>query len=202
MTRPSPSSQRALALAAASGDVVLDALAQLPPRGRPTQRQGDYRRAIDCLRAGPWRPSTGQRAPRALRRFRPARPCCPAPTLPGAMPSVGTFAEAMSACGRRRSRIAEAAASAPASLTTAWWGIGFSRSARATLAPGDSPCWNGPWASVRSVDILGRFPRRSRRPWGLANALVWAHRRGRAAAHPGAGTRDCHGKSQTESGDL
>ena len=41
--------QRALALAAASGEVVLHALANLY-LGRAYQIQGDYRRAIDCLR--------------------------------------------------------------------------------------------------------------------------------------------------------
>ena len=40
--------QRALALATASGEVVLQALAN-QRLGQAYQAQGDYRRAIDCL---------------------------------------------------------------------------------------------------------------------------------------------------------
>src|SRR5262249_58221669 len=43
------SAQRALALATASGDVVLQALANYY-LGLASQAQGDYRRAIDCFR--------------------------------------------------------------------------------------------------------------------------------------------------------
>jgi tetratricopeptide (TPR) repeat protein len=45
---PIATAQRALALATASGDAVLHALANFY-LGRAYQAQGDYRRAIDCL---------------------------------------------------------------------------------------------------------------------------------------------------------
>ena len=52
--------QRALALATAGEDVVLQALAN-HYLGRAYQAQGDYRRAIDCF-SRPWRPSRGRGA--------------------------------------------------------------------------------------------------------------------------------------------
>ena len=60
MTQAIAAAQRALALATASGEAVLQALANLY-LGAAYQAQGDYRRAIDCF-GRPWRPSTGRGA--------------------------------------------------------------------------------------------------------------------------------------------
>src|SRR5262249_6359329 len=65
--------QRALALATASGDVVLHAVTN-QYLGTAYQAQGDYRRAIECL--GQTVASLGA-APRALRRCSPARHALP-----------------------------------------------------------------------------------------------------------------------------
>ena len=67
--------QRALALATASGDVVLQALANLC-LGRAYHAQGDYRRAIDCLR------QTVASLDGARRHERFGQPVLPAVRLP------------------------------------------------------------------------------------------------------------------------
>jgi tetratricopeptide (TPR) repeat protein len=112
--------QRALALAMASDDVVLHALANLH-LGQAYQAQGDFRRAIDCLRQtlisieGAGRhehfgqvilPAVGSRTWLAV---------CHA--------ELGMFAEG-SALGEEGLRIAEAMEQ-PASIMRAYWGVGL-----------------------------------------------------------------------------
>jgi class 3 adenylate cyclase/tetratricopeptide (TPR) repeat protein len=121
--------QRALALAMASDDVVLHALANLH-LGQAYQAQGDSRRAIDCLRQtltsleGARRhehfgqvilPAVGSRAWLAV---------CHA--------ELGMFAEG-SALGEEGLRIAEAMEQ-PASIMRAYWGVGL-----LSLRQGDLP---------------------------------------------------------------
>ena len=111
--------QRALALAAASGDVTLQLLANLH-LGIAYQTQGDYRRSIDCLaqtmtaldsvepheRAGEFLPAV----------FTPAH-------LAASHAELGTFAEGRSV-GDKGLQIAEAV-DHPMSLTFALWGSGL-----------------------------------------------------------------------------
>ena len=85
MTRPSPSGQRALALATASGDVVLQALAN-HYLGIVYHAQGDYRQAIDCFRQTV-ASLDGARRHERFGLTSPALPCTPVPSSPGAMPS-------------------------------------------------------------------------------------------------------------------
>jgi class 3 adenylate cyclase/tetratricopeptide (TPR) repeat protein len=112
--------QRALALATASGDVVLHALANLH-LGITYQRQGDYRRAIDCFG------QTVASLDGARRRERFGDFVLPAvlsrANLAECHAELGTFAEGR-ALGEEGLRIAEAV-NHPPSLMTAWWGIGL-----------------------------------------------------------------------------
>jgi class 3 adenylate cyclase/tetratricopeptide (TPR) repeat protein len=114
------SGQRALALATASGDVILRALAN-QYLGYTYKAQGDYRRAIDCLR-------------QAAASFDGARrhEGFAAETLPAVISRVhlawgyaelGTFAEG-SALGEEGLRIAEAVAHTR-NLMVASWGLGL-----------------------------------------------------------------------------
>ena len=100
------SAQRALALATASGDVVLHALANLY-LGVAYQAQGDYRRAIDCLR------QTVASLDGARRRERFGQVILPAVQsrafLAACHAELGMFAEG-SALGEEGLRIAEAVA--------------------------------------------------------------------------------------------
>ena len=135
--------QRALALATAGGEVVLQALANLG-LGFTYHAQGDYRRAIDCLG------QTVAALEGARRHERFGQVQLPAVLsrayLATCHAELGMFAEGR-AFGEEGLRIAEAAAH-PGSLMFASLG---GRSAvpppRATC-PGRSPCSNGPWASV------------------------------------------------------
>ena len=109
--------QRALALATASGDVVLHALANRY-LGLAYQAQGDYRQAIDCF--GQTVASLeGHGATSAS-----ARSILPAVIsrayLAWCHAELGTFAEGR-ALGDEGLRIAEAVAH-PASLMYAYWG--------------------------------------------------------------------------------
>ena len=121
--------QRALALATASGEVVLHALAN-HYLGRAYQAQGDYRRAIDCF--GQTVASLdGARRHERFRSGHPARgglPCL----LARCHAELGMFAEG-SALGEEGLRIAEAV-NHPASLMCAYWGIGL-----LSLRQGDLP---------------------------------------------------------------
>ena len=121
--------QRALALATASGDVVLQALAN-HYLGRAYQAQGDYRRAIDCFR------QTVASLDGARRHERFGQVILPAVLsrawLAWCHAELGTFAEGR-ALGEEGLRIAEAV-DHPASLMIASWGIGL-----LALRQGDLP---------------------------------------------------------------
>jgi class 3 adenylate cyclase/tetratricopeptide (TPR) repeat protein len=112
--------QRALALATASGEVVLHAQANLR-LGIVYRAQGDYRRAIDCLR-GAVAPLEGVR-----RRERFGQVHLPAVLsrafLAWCHAELGTFAEGR-ALGDEGLRIAEAVAH-PGSLMFASWVLGL-----------------------------------------------------------------------------
>ena len=121
--------QRALTLATAGGDVVLQALANVR-LGQAYHAQGDYRRAIDCF---------GQTVAffeGARRRERFGLPFLPAVLsrawLAACHAELGTFAEGR-ALGEEGLRIAEAVAH-PGSLMLASWGIGL-----LALRQGDLP---------------------------------------------------------------
>ena len=121
--------QRALALATAGGEVVLQALAN-HYLGVAYQAQGDYRRAIDCFG------QTVASLDGARRRERFGQPILPAvlsrARLAWCHAELGTFAEGR-ALGDEGLRIAEAVAH-PASLMCASWGVGL-----LSLRQGDLP---------------------------------------------------------------
>jgi tetratricopeptide (TPR) repeat protein len=123
------SAQRALALATAYGDVVLQALANLR-LGLPYGAQGDYRRAIDCLRQTVASLDGARRRERFGRVFLPA--VLSRAWLAWCHAELGTFAEDR-ALGDEGLRIAEAV-DHPASLMIASWGIGL-----LALRQGDLP---------------------------------------------------------------
>jgi tetratricopeptide (TPR) repeat protein len=121
--------QRALTLATASGEVVLQALAN-QYLGRAYRAQGDYRRAIDCLR----QTVTFFDGARSRERF--GLPFLPAVTsradLAACHAELGTFAEGI-ALGEEGLRVSEVVAH-PGSLMFGSWGIGL-----LTLRQGDLP---------------------------------------------------------------
>ena len=112
--------QRALALAMASGDVVLQALANRY-LGVAYQFQGDYRRAIDCLRQTLASIEEAQTHERFGQAYLPA--VLSRAWLARSYAELGTFAEGR-ALGEEGLRIAEAVAH-PGSLMWASWGIGL-----------------------------------------------------------------------------
>jgi tetratricopeptide (TPR) repeat protein len=123
----SAAAQRALALATAGGEVVLQAQAN-QRLGAAYQAQGDYRRAIDCL---------GQAVASldgVQRRERFGQPILPAVMCRGWLAlchaELGMFTEGI-ALGEEGLRIAEAVAH-PASFMIASWGLG-----RLALRQGD-----------------------------------------------------------------
>jgi class 3 adenylate cyclase/tetratricopeptide (TPR) repeat protein len=114
------SGQRALALATAGGDAVLHAVAN-QYLGFAYKAQGDYRRAIDCLR------QTAAFFDGARRHERVGTETLPAVLsrahLAWGHAELGTFAQG-SALGEEGLRIAEAAAH-PRNLMVALWGLGL-----------------------------------------------------------------------------
>ena len=110
--------ERALALATAGGDVVLHALANYQ-LGHTYHAQGDYRRAIDCLRQ-PVAFFDGARRHEYFGQFLTAVGSCA--FLAWSYAELGMFAEGR-AFGDEGLRIAEVAAH-PGSLMMASWGIG------------------------------------------------------------------------------
>ena len=145
--------QRALALAMASGDVVLHALAN-QYLGLAYQHQGDYRRAIDCFKQTMAVPRRGA-PPRALRAGLLARRALPCLSSPGAMPSWGRSPRAVPSgkkgSGLPRRLLTPLASWMPRVGSVCW------PSAKATC-PGHSPCSNEPWASVRTRTSQLYFP--------------------------------------------
>jgi class 3 adenylate cyclase/tetratricopeptide (TPR) repeat protein len=121
--------QRALALATASGDVVLHALAN-QYLGAAYQDQGDYRRAIDYLRQAMAFFDGAQRYERFGQVLLPA--VLSRANLAACHAELGMFAEGI-ALGDEGLRIAEAVAH-PVSLLFASWGIGL-----LSLRQGDLP---------------------------------------------------------------
>jgi class 3 adenylate cyclase/tetratricopeptide (TPR) repeat protein len=112
--------QRALALASAAGEVVLQALAN-QYLGFAYQAQGDYPRAIDCLGQSLASLEGSRRYERFGRVFIPAVLC--RARLPWSHAELGTFAEG-TALGEEGLRIAEAV-DHPASVMMASWGTGL-----------------------------------------------------------------------------
>ena len=159
MTRPSPPASVALALATASGDVVLQALANLC-LGFAYAAQGDYRRAIDCHRQTVVVLDGARRYERFGQVLLPAVHARALLVLCHA--ELGTFAEG-SALGAEGLQIAEAVAH-PASLMFAYYGIGLLAPAPRRPAPGHSPGSNGRWVSVSEADLPAYFPG-WQRPW-------------------------------------
>ena len=114
------SGQRALALATAVRDVVLQALAS-NYLGMAYQGQGDYRRAIDCLGQTVTSLDGARRRERFGRAFLPA--VLSRAALAACHAELGTFAEGRT-LGEEGLRIAEAVAH-PGSLIYVAWGVGL-----------------------------------------------------------------------------
>jgi class 3 adenylate cyclase/tetratricopeptide (TPR) repeat protein len=131
------SAQRALALATAYGDVLLQGLANRY-LGFAYEAQGDYRRAIDCLKQTVASLDGAQRRERFGRVFLPA--VLSRTWLAACHAELGMFVEGK-ALGDEGMRIAEAVVH-PASLMAAFWGIGL-----LSLRQGDLP---------RAVSLLER----------------------------------------------
>jgi tetratricopeptide (TPR) repeat protein len=112
--------QRMLALAAAGGEIVLQALANLY-LGNSYQYQGDYHRAADCFRQAMAALKGVQRRER-LGQVNPPAVLCRA-HLAWCHAELGTFPEGRT-LGEEGLRIAEAVAS-PVSVMYAAWGIGL-----------------------------------------------------------------------------
>ena len=180
--------QRALALATASGDVVLQALAN-QYLGTAYQAQGDYRRAIDCFR------QTVASLDGARRHERFGQVILPAVLsrayLAWCHAELGTFAEGR-ALGEEGLRIAEAVAH-PGSLMFASVGD------RSAGPPPRRPAQGAPPARTGRGHLSGRGP-----PGlfpldgcGLGCGVHpgRARRRRRAAAHAGDGTGHCNGNA-------
>jgi tetratricopeptide (TPR) repeat protein len=121
--------QRALALATASGEPILQVLANLS-LGYAYHAQGDYRRAIDCLGQTVASFEGAQRHERFGQVFLPAVQS--RALLAACHAQTGTFAEGR-VLGKEGLRIAEAVAH-PGSLMHASWGIGL-----LALRQGDLP---------------------------------------------------------------
>ena len=147
--------QRALALATAGGEVVLQALANLG-LAHTYHAQGDYHRAIDCLR------QTVVSLDGAQRRERFGQVSLPAVLsrayLAWCYAELGMFAEGRT-LGEEGLRIAEAV-NHPGSLTLASWGIGL-----LALRQGDLsralPLLERAMGICQEVDIPFFFPRQA-----------------------------------------
>jgi tetratricopeptide (TPR) repeat protein len=114
------SAQRALALATAREDIILQALAN-KNLGQAYQAQGDYRRAIDCLGQTVASLEGAQRHERFGQVFLPA--VHSRAWLAWCHADLGTFAEGR-AFGEEGVRIAEAV-DHPGSLMVVSWGLGL-----------------------------------------------------------------------------
>ena len=145
--------ERALALATAGGDVVLQALAN-QNLGFAYQAQGDYRRAIDCLGQAVASLEGARRHERFGQVFLPA--VCSCAWLAECHAELGTFAEGR-ALGDEGLRIAEAVAH-PASLMMALWGIGLLALSQGDL-PRALPRLERAAGICRDMDLPGFFPR-------------------------------------------
>jgi tetratricopeptide (TPR) repeat protein len=145
--------ERMLALAAASGEIVLQALANLY-LGNTYQHQGDYRRAIDCFMQTMTAFKGVQRRER-LGQVNPPAVLCRA-HLAWCHAELGTFPEGR-ALGEEGLRIAEAVAS-PVSVMYAAWGIGLLALRQGDL-PRALPVLERAIDICRDVDLPNYFPR-------------------------------------------
>ena len=141
--------------------------------GLAYQAQGDYRRAIDCLR------QTVASLDGARHRERFGEVSLPAVLSRAALATchaeLGMFAEGR-ALGEEGLQIAEAAVH-PASLMWAYWGLGLLSLRQGDLCQGTPPSSNGPWASVRTrTSRLGSpgwlQPWARRIPWAGASLTL------------------------------
>ena len=190
----SAAAQRALAVATAGREVVLQALANYY-LGTASQAQGDYWQAIDCLGQTVTFLEGARRYERFGRVFLPAVQC--RAWLAACHAELGMFAEGR-AYGDEGLRIAEAVAH-PGSLMFALWGVGL-----LALRHGDLPRASPP-ARTRHGPLSGRGPP-SLFPvdrGGLGSGVYSgrARRRRRTAAHAGDGAGHCGGHD-TLSGSL
>ena len=178
--------QRALALATASGEVVLHALANLG-LGFTYYAQGDYHRAIDCLGQTVVSLDGAQRRERFGQVFLPA--VLSRTYLAWCHAELGTFAEGRT-LGEEGLRIAEAV-DHPASLMVASWGIGLAGPPPRRPAQGAPPARTG-YGHLSGRGPPALFPLDS---CGLGRGVYprRAHRRRRAVAHAGHGTDHCNG---------
>jgi DNA-binding winged helix-turn-helix (wHTH) protein/tetratricopeptide (TPR) repeat protein len=145
--------QRALALATASGDVVLQAEAH-NRLGVAYQDQGDYRRAIDCFRQAIAFFDGVRHRERFVNFLLPAVLC--RARLAWCSAELGTFAEGRS-LGHEGLRIAEAAAHPP-SLMFASWGVGLLSLYEGHL-PTALPFLERAVGLCQEVDLQAYFPR-------------------------------------------
>jgi class 3 adenylate cyclase/tetratricopeptide (TPR) repeat protein len=147
------SAQRATALATADGDVILKALAN-QRLGRAYWAQGDYWRAIDCLRQTVVSLEGAQRHESFGQVFPPA--VNSRAWLAACHAELGTFA-AGSAFGEEGLRIAEAVEH-PASLMMALWGIGLLALRQGGL-PRALPLLERAIGICQDADLPAYFPR-------------------------------------------
>jgi tetratricopeptide (TPR) repeat protein len=144
---------RALALATASGDVVLQAEAN-NRLGVAYQDQGDYRRAIDCFRQALACFDRVRHRERFVNVLLPAVLC--RARLAWCDAELGMFAEGRS-LGSEGLRIAEAAAHPP-SLMFASWGVGLLSLYEGHL-PTALPCLERAVGLCLEADLSAYFPR-------------------------------------------
>jgi tetratricopeptide (TPR) repeat protein len=144
--------QRALALATASGDAVLHALANLR-LGQAYQAQGDYRRAIACLRQTVASLEGARRHERFGLTHLPA--VIARARLTWCHAELGTFAEG-DALGEEGLQIVETAAH-PGSLMHAAWGMGLLALRRGDL-PRALPLLERAIGICQDVDLQAYFP--------------------------------------------
>jgi tetratricopeptide (TPR) repeat protein len=144
--------QRALALATAGGEVVLQALANAH-LGGVYQAQGEYRRAIDCFEQT-MASLTGERCHERFGQiYLPAVRC--RANLASCHAELGRFAEGI-ALGDEGLRIAEAVAH-PASRMVASWGIGLLALRQGDLARA-LPRLEWAVGICQEVDLSTQFP--------------------------------------------
>jgi tetratricopeptide (TPR) repeat protein len=145
--------QRTLALATASGDIVLQALANLY-LGNTYHYQGDYHRSIDCLRQTVAALKGVQRRER-FGQVNPPAVLCRA-HLAWCHAELGTFPEGR-ALGEEGLRIAEAVAS-PVSVMYAAWGMGLLALRQGDL-PRALPVLERAVGICQDADLPNYFPR-------------------------------------------
>ena len=145
--------QRALALAAASGDSSLQALANLY-LGRACKEQGDYRRAIACMQQIVTSLDEARRYERLGHILMPAVNA--RANLAACHAELGMFTEGR-VLGEEGLRLAEAAAH-PASLLCAYWGVGLLALRQGGL-PRVLPSLERAMGMCQDEDLSAWFPR-------------------------------------------